>query len=532
MASDAAILAMEADAKRESGARSRSLSASSNLLLGRGPISDRQSLALESAPGGGHSHTGSGGGLYTPTTPGGPSSAYSYFPGSSQQQQGPRAGGIVNIKAAENTDPWWYRQPRPRKNTQGEIQSPGDRSHGSWTSGDWAKLTNGEPDSPEPGEGRSSWVQPLPAHIGNFRERSDSNPDEAGKPKPDYAIREVDYYYGIRGPALSHTPTRRLKTGPADPTGPVSSATGWFKSFFGNKTKEKGKGFEVVRSSRMPPAQSPEEGDIALEDQEPYRDDPEAEGVPVTTGKKRDLELEDEGDAIGGGTRRLPSTRLDSTSSEDESEEEEEEEEDLDSRTVSPLPPTLDIDTGEQFRVPSRFGSSASRPSRLNTVKGKEPVPAVPRKSSRRTGSSGSPADFNRLSTIPASPAMTSKHNSLAPDWQASASNNASQRLPFGGLNPNTSRNHSRTHSGTSMLSEVSALSASSHENSSRMPEPSSPISRPVSREDRPSSLGYVQQHRASDGMHILKPGEEIPAGSAAELVDDASGKSQEGSSR
>jgi hypothetical protein len=43
-----------------------------------------------------------------------------------------------------------------------------------------------------------------------------------------------------------------LKTGPPDPIGWVSPITGRFKGIFGGKTKEKGKGFEVVKSARAP----------------------------------------------------------------------------------------------------------------------------------------------------------------------------------------------------------------------------------------------------------------------------------------
>ena len=58
----------------------------------------------------------------------------------------------------------------------------------------------------------------------------EENPNELTRTKTDYAIREVDFYYGIRGPALSGG-TRKLRTGPANPTGPMSSVTGWFKGF-------------------------------------------------------------------------------------------------------------------------------------------------------------------------------------------------------------------------------------------------------------------------------------------------------------
>ena len=537
MASDAAMLNVEADNKRASGGRSRSISASSHLLLSRGPVSDRQSIALDSATGGGHSHTGSIGAPYTPNTPSGPQpSSFSYLPESEQGGKS-RTSGIVNIKRAAEPD-IWFRAPRPRKTTL-EMQSPGSgsRSHGSWTSGDWQNITGAEGDSPEPLEDSGGRFTPLPAHLGNQRERSDSNPNETGNPKPDYATREVDYYYGFRrGPALSHAPTRRLKTGPADPTGPVSSATGWFKNFFGGKTKEKGKGFEVVRSSRAPQTQAAEEEDIALQEQEPYRDDPEVAGIPRTKGRPRNLELDDEGDAVGGGTRRLPSERPSPLSSDDEGplrDDEPVSDDDLGVRShrVSRSPPILDIDTGDSFQMPSRYGSKASsRPSRQHTQKGKEPVPepvpAVPRKSSKRNTSYGNDGDFglpdSRLSTIPSSPLQTPKRGSVAPDWPLPSSpNGASQRLPFGGLDPNTNRNHSRNPSGGSLMSGLSGLSGSStQENANVTQRP-----QPAFREERPSSVGYVQQHRASDNIHIVDPAEAAMSGSTAELVDDGSGR-------
>lgn len=89
----------------------------------------------------------------------------------------------------------------------------------------------------------------------------------------DYAVREVDFYYRVRGPPLSHIGTRRLKTGPADPTGPVSWATGWFRNMFQGKTKDKGKGFEVVRSTRARPP-----GFFHGDYNEAYHDDDEAAG--------------------------------------------------------------------------------------------------------------------------------------------------------------------------------------------------------------------------------------------------------------
>ncbi|KAI8282665.1 hypothetical protein K4K59_007893 [Colletotrichum sp. SAR11_240] len=105
-----------------------------------------------------------------------------------------------------------------------------------------------------------------------------------------YSTREVDFYYGVRGPALnSEGVGRKLGTGPADPTGPMSSAAGWFRNFFGGKTKEKGKGFEVVRSSRMPPAMR------AAADAE-YDAEPPPEGIPVAMGVLRNGPIESDDD--------------------------------------------------------------------------------------------------------------------------------------------------------------------------------------------------------------------------------------------
>ena len=551
MGSDAAMLS--ADPEKRSGpndVRSRSFSASSGLLLNRPVISGRGSIGPDSisVPGGAQSNTGSAGPPYTPTTPGGgASSAFSYVPASSHTGPGGSLnGGIVNLRNAEPSDPY-FRQPRPRRVTM-ELPSPGGRSRGSWASGDWTKVNS--PDnggsSPDPGEGPSisGRVTPQPVPLVGARDRSDSNPDDSLRPKTDYATREVDYYYGVRGPALSHMPTRRLKTGPADPTGPVSSATGWFRNLFGGKTKEKGKGFEVVRSSRMPPHENVSNNDdaaIALQDQAPYADEPDvAKKTTSTAVRSRHLILDDEGDAVGAGTRRLPSNPPSPISSDSEPEDSDGDEfvsdEDEPSFSkgknvrVAPLLP--DIDAGGSINLPSRFNSKASaHPARLNnmSVNGEE-VPAVPRKSSKRAGSFANSSDNGsrertRLSVIPSSPTTVASpaRTALAPDWPLP------QRMPFGGVSPNLSGNHHRSHSNTSAISAVSALSARSDDQNilpaRHNPGQSNTLSpfTPPFREDRPSSVGYVQQHRASD--HIHAPGTHVLSGSTAELVDDASAR-------
>jgi len=190
--------------------------------------------------------------------------------------------------------------------------------------------------------------------------------------------REVDFYYGVRGPALNaNVPNRRLKTGPVDPTGPASSAAGWFNRLLGGKTKEKGKGFEVVRSSRMPPgmkrpgigAESPPEdvpegipaatqgearnGPIDSDDDEPVsRKKGKAEKlIPVNDDSEPDSEID-----VNGGNFEM--TR------------------------ISDIPPSLpDIDIGGGIELPSRLPSKASSSRHEGEI---YVPPSVPRKNPRR----------------------------------------------------------------------------------------------------------------------------------------------------
>jgi len=184
-----------------------------------------------------------------------------------------------------------------------DILSGTAGKHRSLTSEDASKQTS-DPQKLEQvpqvdaGEGTSISRKraPVLTPVGSGKNEIDNVTNELTRTKPDCAIREVDFYYGARGPARS-SGTRRLKTGPAAPVGwvssitdrfkgvfggkekgkrkgfefisapaplqgwiapserptSVSSTTGLFKDIFGGRTKEKGKGFEVVRSARAPP---------------------------------------------------------------------------------------------------------------------------------------------------------------------------------------------------------------------------------------------------------------------------------------
>ncbi|KOS20496.1 putative membrane protein [Escovopsis weberi] len=176
---------------------------------------------------------------YMPGTPG-EASNFSFLPSHGHARYGPLALPM------ESADPY-YRPPRRRRDTAGDI-TPASTQQGP------AVVENAKP--AEPAEATAETSQ-----------NALSNPGGSGPlfpaSRPDYSTREVDFYYGVRGPALnSDGPGRKLGTGPADPTGPVATAAGWFRIFFGGKTKEKGKGFEVVRSSRMPPSMRARNGGI------------------------------------------------------------------------------------------------------------------------------------------------------------------------------------------------------------------------------------------------------------------------------
>ncbi|KAL8713230.1 MAG: hypothetical protein Q9220_002751 [cf. Caloplaca sp. 1 TL-2023] len=537
VASDAAMLTLDGDQKSEqlTGGRSRSISASSAILLNRqGPAGDpRRSVGLESVSVAGTGFTNASA-PYTPVASGG-ASAFSYLPGSSQHGQQGTAGdtAIVNLKSAEAADPY-YRPPRPRRATL--DPSPTARSRGSWVSADWAnkRWSQHSPEqegSPIPLENPvSGRVTPLPAHLG--RERAESDPDDPRRSKTDYATREVDFYYGVRGPALSSQPTRRLKTGPADPTKPTLSASGWIKSLFGGKTKEKGKGFEVVRSSRAPPAGRRTPSTDMLGEEPRYRDEP-MNAIPQRT---RDLELSDDGDAIGGGTRHLPEDDVSPVASDDEIENHSMSDEGWDHThrvsSIPQFPPSLPtIETGGGIELPSRIGSKASsRPTRESTRRSDRPPP-VRRKSSKRDLLGGPPefdfGDATRLSTIVPSPPTTPQrttrlYNPDAMPQKYLRPPESSNRLPFEGqLSPTDSRFSTGGESGhSSIIPRISDDHAVSGPGHARHSSSVLGTFAPDIRQDRPSSLGYVQQHRASDNIHTASPDDPPLIGSSAELVD------------
>ena len=538
--SDAAMLGQEADQKslQWNGGRSRSVSGSSALLLNAQPTGDnRRSVGLDSA--------GSAGGTGDTPISGG-ASAFSYVPGGSQVAgQGRSPGGIVNLRTAETADPY-YRPPRARRTTL-EIDSPHERTRGSWGNADWAnrRWSHHSPDlegSAKPqaeGPSASGRGTPVPAYLGGVRDRSDSDAEDPRQSKTDYATREVDFYYGVRGPALSNQPTRRLKTGPADPTGTVSSASGWIKSLFGGKTKEKGKGFEVVRSSKAPAVgRRTASGTMLPDDETPYLDEP---GIAQPE-RSRDLALSDEGDAIGAGTRHLPEEEAPSplgsdTESNDRGSVSDDDDDDWRvnrESQISQFPPSLPtIETPGGIELPSRIASKASsRPTRESTRKSTRP-PNIPRKSSRRDSPTGLGHVGTRLSTVAASPPITPQRSTpVNGNYSTSHATlqlpqENTQRLPFDSKH-RASRSQD-THTSTGDASVDSSMFSPNTQGQADHARHSSSVLgslAPDLRNDRPSSLGYVQQHRASDNIHTAAPGDPPMLSSSAEVVNDSGRRS------
>ncbi|RFU75606.1 hypothetical protein TARUN_6666 [Trichoderma arundinaceum] len=213
------------------------------------------------------------GSSYIPGTPG-EASTFSFLASPSAARQGPP--GIV----IEASDPY-YRPPRRRREMTGDSgQLEGQRDS---LVIDPAPQAGGlAPEAPDPAAEISRGATPAPGGPGNITISFPAN-------RPDYSTREVDFYYGVRGPALnSEGPGRKLGTGPADPTGPVATAAGWVRGLlFGGKTKEKGKGFEVVRSARMPPNMVRNGG---------FGDETPPEGIPVAMGVIRNGPIDSDDD--------------------------------------------------------------------------------------------------------------------------------------------------------------------------------------------------------------------------------------------
>jgi hypothetical protein len=490
MGSDAAMLErMDTGPKnlQMAQSRTRSISASSTLLLQQARNNPaRMSQNLD----------GFNGGQITPDA----SSTFSKRLTNRMSAQS--AGGIVGLQQqVEKKDPY-YRP--PRRNTMDALNSPDKRSSADWSNPKAGLMSDEEAIADDDGgEGASN--------LGRLeRDDFEDVPMDGPRPQKDYAVREVDFYYGVRGPALS-SGTRKLKTGPADPTGPVSSATGWFKNLWGGKTKEKHKGFEVVRSARAPPpGLMPPAGRIDGSLQEPYSDDPQS---PAATRQGRSGSLH-------STPHRAP--RGAAYEDDDESTSDESEVEQLTSSPIPARPPSLPlINTVGEIELPSRIGSEKSRKSRKGKRSRQEDipsVPAIPRKSSRRNSS----RDFSTpTSTMKGTPEMPAIPGSPNEQRNSKATTKGSNRLPFTGDQLPAAKTKRYSMGAESNASDY--MHTGDEEN--RAPQSYTQHLRQTSSalgthaaNDRPSSMGYVIHHRASDAIHHSPDSPDFE-GSVAEVL-------------
>ena len=522
MASGAVLLSPDLDSKslHLEPSRVRSLSASSTLLLNQQGADGRTSQIFDQ---------GNPGGGYANGTPSAHDGASTFSRPLHQRTSGSASPtGIVNLKQVASTDPY-YR--KPRRSTM-DLISGTVAKQGTLINEDASKRKS-DPQKVDrvpqvdAGEGPSISRKgtPVPAHLGAGKDEFDDGTNELTRTKTDYAVREVDFYYGVRGPALS-SGTRKLKTGPADPTGPVSSATGWFKGIFGGKTKEKGKGFEVVRSARAPPPglMTPSERPSTVQDtyhdaeEEHYHDHEEPDRGLRTEDVEEPSDPQDtelEGRVTGPYT-----------------------DSELRPSRISAVAPSLpSIDTGGGFELPSRIVSDASKAVRPDPTPAPAPAPAVPLKHSRRTPSQ----DAGRMSALSALSEYsiakgkeTKKRDSYWPvppgvdsPVDRTLTPSASGRLPFASAKASSAKNNRMSTGAESTASSVFRTDedvenqAPHYTYHDRHSSSALGAHAPDLRNDRPPSVGFVQQHRASDHIHHSPDSPEL-AGSSAEFIGTA----------
>jgi len=418
---------------------------------------------------------------YMPNTPG-ERSTFSFLPS-------PNAARHHPTQSMDAADPY-YRPPRRRRETTNEsIHSEGA---GAIDPTDPKRLSQpgGLGDPADMGADISRGATPAPPPPAGYSQVS------IPPNRPDYATREVDFYYGVRGPALnSDGPGRKLGTGPADPTGPVATASGWFRNLFGGKTKEKGKGFEVVRSSRMPPAMMARNGGESP-----------PEGIPVAMGVLRNGPIDSDDDepqprrSPGRQPQPQQSSLLDDNGDPHDDEPE--------SPTLERPRRTFSAGSESFPREPSK---SLSKAPHIALREAEDDAPEIPRKSSKRVSGHFAGSSDHSHSRAPSLNLMNMPGSTIsfesqwrdhdAPSRASShhrATLSASSRLPF-----------ERTNS-QKRLSSNSSI---------EFPGEFSQIDFGPSIDERPASFGMVSQHGVSrvDPLHR----DVDLLGSSAELVED-----------
>ncbi|KPM36111.1 hypothetical protein AK830_g10472 [Neonectria ditissima] len=458
------------------GGRVRSESGAS---LGGMLAHNRQSSALDSIDAySGMPRNMDSGSSYMPDTPG-EASTFSFLPSPNAARHHP------STSFTDAADPY-YRPPRRRRGTLNDsIHS--DKPPGSLNA-EGKRLSEtggGTPlDPADMGAEISRGATPAPPPPGG-NTQLDFPPN-----RPDYATREVDFYYGVRGPALnSDGPGRRLGTGPADPTGPVATASGWFRGMFGGKTKEKGKGFEVVRSARVPASVMAR--NRAMNGESP------PEGIPVAMGVLRNgpIDSDDEDEPPRRSPMHHQGDLLDDNGDPQDSE---------------PESPVMERATGafshdEQFpREPSRALSKKPHNVALRQMAGDMDLPDIPRKSSKRA--SGSHEQHGRAPSLN----LTMHGSNLSFDKHMMRDSDSASHH---------SSRHRATLSASSRLPFERTASQKRLSSNSSMEFPGEFTQVDLESGERPASFGMVAQHGISrvDPLHR----EVDLLGSSAELVVD-----------
>ncbi|KAF5022231.1 hypothetical protein F66182_5716 [Fusarium sp. NRRL 66182] len=416
---------------------------------------------------------------YMPNTPG-ERSTFSFLPSPHVIRHHPSQ----SIDAA---DPY-YRPPRRRRETTNDSihsEGPGGSSAAEAKGANQSGMLG---DPSDMGADISRGATPAPPPPAGYSQVS------IPPNRPDYATREVDFYYGVRGPALnSDGPGRKLGTGPADPTGPVATASVWFRNIFGGKTKEKGKGFEVVRSSRMPPAMMARNGGESP-----------PEGIPVAMGVLRngpiDSDDEDEPQPRRSPGRQQQSSLLDDNGDPQDSEPE--------SPVLERPRRTFSAGSDGFPREPAK--SLLKKPPHIALREAEDDdAPEIPRKSSKRaSGHFGGSSDHSRAPslTLTNMPGSTLSFDSQMRD---------------AGAVSRTSSHHRPTLSASSRLpfERTNSQKRLSSNSSIEFPGEFSQIDFTHGSDERPASFGMVSQHGVSrvDPLHR----DVDLLGSSAELVED-----------
>ncbi|KIV99641.1 uncharacterized protein PV09_08705 [Verruconis gallopava] len=505
---------------------SRAMSASSTMILNDGTPNNRASVGFENFSQAGESVTGNSPGT---STPAGGHSPFSFLPaGAAGAAQGRKASKVL-----EPSDPY-FRPPRARRPTNELLAE--DVSAG----GEGRPRRSSQPLQ----HAMYSDLSEAPSVLGSERgsvgaayfRAHHSDPGDLGDSRlrnTDYSTRESDFYYGVRGQALSSGPTRRLKTGPADPMGPVASATGWFRSIFGNKTKDKKKGFEVVRSTPLHLLQEQDEDPPVTDAQVPYSDKPE------------DVEQE-----------KRESVIADLPESSSHAIDEEESRHDV----VRPRPSqdTYVPQSESELLSPMRHASTREGPPRLAPISGvgsihlpsrsasqvttdsqRPPIPAVPRRSSKRN--SRGETTFPKMQELARMASFRGPGNtdpearvpftSLSADpveadnkERSRRTSAASSLYPASENDEQDMHDQERARSGTPRTGQVGRFQNNefvySHPYDGHFgtqPGPSYVPAGPPNDERRPMSTGRVVRHFAMEGVYSG----ELPHGSEAELVEE-----------